>query len=443
MRAGAQPGRTGMSRVELRSSFLIAMWAIALAFAWTRPVDAQSTDGTYDMEFRRTPIDDILRILADQYSVNIAINGKIGDSVTVNLTGMQIEEALNVLLEGSRWTWRHEGKKEDVYRVLPLSTPTTEIFELAYTNAATLAEVISNQVAEVVVNPEAHSNSLLVSGSLAAVREVGRLVASVDRYRAQVSIRAEMIEVTLNEGDTQGVDLSAILGGTDAEGSLSTRFGDGNDPATLDVHTVQGDLDIRGVVAALNEHRESRLLSSPTITTLDNQKAKIHVGERVPYQRATIETQTGATLAEVEFVDVGVKLEVTPTVSEGEQLYLSIHSEVSEVLEQSVQNIPRIGTREADTRVLVRAGDTVVIGGLMKDNHATVTRKVPLLGDIPLLGRLFRRDTRTNEKTEFLVFIRPQLLHDPSQMRPGADAQATRDEFSTPPMQLQEADGGR
>jgi type II secretory pathway component GspD/PulD (secretin) len=433
----------GMSRVEPRSCLLLALWILAIAVAWTPPADAQSTDATYDMEFRRTPIDDILRILADQYSVNIAINGKIGDSVTVNLAGMSIEEALDVLLEGSRWTWRHEGRKEDVYRVLPLSTPTTQIFELAYTNAANLAEVISNQVTEVIVNPEAHSNSLLVSGSLAAVREVGRLVASVDRYRAQVSIRAEMIEVTLNDGDTQGVDLSAILGGTDGEGTLSTDFGDGNDPSTLDVHTVQGDLDIRGVVAALNEHRESRLLSSPTITTLDNQKAKIHVGERVPYQRATIETQTGATLAEVEFVDVGVKLEVTPTVSEGEQLYLSIHSEVSEVLEQSVQNIPRIGTREADTRVLVRAGDTVVIGGLMKDNQATVTRKVPLLGDIPLLGRLFRRDIRTNEKTEFLVFIRPQLLHDPSQMRPGADAQATRDEFPSPPMELQQADERR
>lgn len=406
------------------------------------PLHAESSPSTYDMEFRSTAIDDILRVLADQYKVNVAINGEVGERVTVNLAGMQIEEALDVLLEGSRWTWRKEGEQDAVYRVLPLSTPTTEIYTLDYTSAKTLATVITNQVSDVVVNAEEHSNSLLVSGSLRAVREVGWLVQSVDRYRAQVSIRAEMVEVTLNEDDTRGVDLSSIFGGKDLDGRLSTAFSDGNDPATLDVHTLQGDFDIRGVVAALNEQRESRLLSSPTITTLDNQPAKIHVGERVPYQRATIETQTGATLAEVEFVDVGVKLEVTPTISEGEFLYLNIHSEVSEVLEQSVQNVPRIGTREADTRVMVRAGDTVVIGGLMKDNYATVTKKVPLLGDIPLLGRLFRRDTLKSEKTEFLVFIRPLLLHDPSQMRPGQAPQAVRDRFS-PAQELIDTQAGR
>ncbi len=412
---------------------LVALLFIAGVTLLARPSHAEEEAPTYDMEFRTTPIDDILRVLADRYQVNIAINGKIGETVSVNFSGMRVEEALDVLLEGSQWTWRFEGQNGQVYRILPSSTPTTEIFELAFTEASALAAVITAQVPDVTVNPESHSNSLLVSGSLEDVREVGWLVDTVDRYRAQVSIRAEMVEVTLNEDDTRGVDLSAILGGTDGDGALSTSFSDGNETSTLDVHTLQGDFDIRGVVAALNEQRESRLLSSPTITTLDNQPAKIHVGERVPYQRATIETQTGATLAEVEFVDVGVKLEVTPTISEDEMLYLSIHSEVSEVLEQSVQNVPRIGTREADTRVMVRAGDTVVIGGLIKDNYATVVKKVPFLGDIPLLGRLFRRETLKSEKTEFLVFIRPLLLHDPSQMRPGSAAQDTRRRFREAP----------
>ena len=259
-----------------------------------------------------------------------------------------------------------------------------------------------------------------------------RLVRSVDRYRAQVNIRAEMVEVTLNEDDARGVDLSAILIGNDGDGGFNTAFSDGNDAATLNVHVFEGDFDISGVIAAINTTRESRLLSSPSITTLDNQAAKIHVGERVPYQRATIETQTGSTLAQVEFVDVGVLLEVTPTISENEMLYLAIHSEVSEVLEQSVQNVPRIGTREANTRVLVRAGDTVVIGGLMKDNHSTVVKKVPFLGDIPLLGRLFRRDTLKKEKTEFLVFIRPQLFKDPTEMRPSDRALEIRDQWRNP-----------
>jgi type II secretory pathway component GspD/PulD (secretin) len=155
-------------------------------------VPAPAQDSTYDMEFRNTEIDDILRVLADHYQINVAINGDIGESVTVNLKGLSIEEALDVLLEGSRWTWRLEGAQEEIYRVLPLSTATTEIFTLSFTDAATLAQVITAQVQGITVNAEEHSNSLLVSGPLEAVREVAWLVASVDRYRERVPVTAAL-----------------------------------------------------------------------------------------------------------------------------------------------------------------------------------------------------------------------------------------------------------
>jgi general secretion pathway protein D len=319
-----------------------------------------------------------------------------------------------------------------VLRILPKNTPITEVFSLSYTNAEGLAQVIAAQVPAVVINAEPHTNSLIVGGPLSAVREVEWLVKSVDRYRAQVSIKAEMVEVTLTETDARGVDISALFKGTDATGAFSTVFSEGTEPTKLRVATLQGDVDVNAVLTAIREDRSARLLSSPEITTLDNQAARVHVGERVPYQRATTETATGATLAEVEFIDVGVKLDVTPSVSDGDLLYLTVHSEVSEVLDQSVQNIPRIGTREADTRVLVRHGDTVVIGGLMKDNDVHVTKKVPLLGDIPLLGFFFRRDTIERTKTEFLVFIRPLILADPSEMLPDERARALREPFYDP-----------
>lgn len=392
---------------------------------------ASTTAGAqFDMEFRDARIGDVLRVLAERYDANLAVSGTIDRTATVNLRGMEIEDALDVLLEGSGFTWRREGRDENVFRVLSTSTPVTEVYGLSYTSASDLAVVITAQVGDVTVNAEPHSNSLIVSGPLSAVREVAWLVESVDRYRAQVVIRAEMVEVTLGSDDVRGVDLSMLFGGSEASGSGSTNFSDGNEPINLDVRTLQGDFDITAAMALLREDREAHLLSSPEITTLDNQPAKVHVGERVPYQRATIETQTGATLAEVEFIDVGVKLDVTPTVSGDDMLYLDIHSEVSEVLDQSVQNVPRIGTREADTRVLVRHDDTVVIGGLMRDNVNTVVKKVPLLGDIPLLGRLFRRDSVQKVKTEFLVFIRPRILKDPSEMRVGARGAALREHFA-------------
>jgi type II secretory pathway component GspD/PulD (secretin) len=410
------------TRLRLRTLLLAVLLLPALA--------AAQTDLQYDMEFRDARVDDILRVLAERYDANVAVSGRIDATTTVNLRGLGLEAALDALLEGSGFTWRREGREGNVIRVLSRTTPVTEVYPLSYTNASELVQVISAQVAGVTVNAEAHSNSLIVSGPLASVREVAWLVDNVDRYRAQVSIRAEMVEVTLGQEDVRGVDLTTLFSGGEFDADLNTSFSDGNENVNLNVATVQGDFDIRGLLAALREDREAHLLSSPEITTLDNQPAKVHVGERVPYQRATVETQTGATLAEVEFIDVGVKLDVTPTVSADDMLYLQIHSEVSEVLDQSVQNVPRIGTREADTRVLVRHGDTVVIGGLMKDNVNTVTKKVPILGDIPLLGMLFRRDAVQKTKTEFLVFIRPLILDDPSEMRADRRAQRLRDEVS-------------
>lgn len=410
---------TSRTNPSMRTMLWVALCA-ASAFLHT-PAHAQ-----YDMEFRNARVGDILRILSEHYGANLAVSGEIDDQVTVNLQGMDLEAALDALLDGTKWTWRREGRDGQLFRVLPDDTPVTEVFGLRFTDAAQLGQVLAAQVPGVTVTAESHSNSLIASGPLSQVREMGWLVASVDRFRAQVSIRAEMVEVTLSDEDTRGVDLTAMFGGTEADGRLSTNYSDGTEPVSINVTTIQGDVDVSAVMKLIREEREARLLSSPEITTLDNQPARVHVGERVPYQRATIETQTGATLAEVEFIDVGVKLDVVPIISGDGLLYLQIHSEVSEVLDQSVQNVPRIGTREADTRVLVRHGDTVVIGGLMKDNVVDVTRKVPLLGDIPLLGMLFRRDSKRTDKTEFLVFIRPLILDDPAQMRPDPRAAEIR-----------------
>lgn len=413
------------ARVSTAMKRLLILTIFVAGSTWADRALAQ-----YDMEFRNARVGDILRVLAENYGANLAVTGEIDETVTVNLQGMDLDASLDALLDGTKWTWRREGREGQVYRVLLESTPVTEIFGLRYTNAAQLAQVLGAQVPGVTVNAESHSNSLIASGPISQVREMGWLVDSVDRFRAQVSIRAEMVEVTLSDEDTRGVDLTALLGGNDADGDLSTTFSDGTEPIALNVTTIQGDVNVSAVMKMIREEREARLLSSPEITTLDNQPARVHVGERVPYQRATIETQTGATLAEVEFIDVGVKLDVVPTISGDGLLYLQIHSEVSEVLDQSVQNVPRIGTREADTRVLVRHGDTVVIGGLMKDNVVNVTKKVPILGDIPLLGLLFRRDSKRTEKTEFLVFIRPLILDDPADMRPDPRAREIRSKWS-------------
>ncbi len=411
----------------MRRRVSLCMMALVLGCVSISPGAGRAQD-EFQMNFRNARIDDILRILADRYEASVAVTGEVSQTVTVNLTGLDLRASLDALLRDTGYTWRDEGS---VLRVLPSDTVVNEVFALKFMAAEELAQVVEKQFEGVAVSPEPHSNSLLVSGPITKIREMGLLIARVDTYRAQVRIQAEMVEVTLDNDDSRGVDLSVVLSGSDVQGEFDTDFSTGNEPSTLSLRTLQGDFDVSGLISLINENRSAMLLSSPEITTMDNQPAKIHVGERVPYQRSQTETVTGATLAEVEFMDVGVQLLVTPTISDDGMLYLQIHSEVSQVLDQSVQNVPRIGTREADTRVMVRDGHTVVIGGLMRDNVTEVEKKVPLLGHIPILGWLFKSKTTLKSKTELLIFITPTVISDPSQMQPTPAQQASRDRFQT------------
>jgi len=398
-----------------------ALAALALLL-WAGPVTANQ----FQMEFRNTRIDDILRTLADRFDANVTVNGAISDSVSVRLDGLDLEQSLDAILYGTNWIWQKDG---EVIRVISASTATTQVFPLKFMAAEDLAASLELLAEGLLISAETHSNSIIVTGPIPRVQEMAWMIRSVDKYRDQVRIRADIVEITLSDDDIRGVDLTGIFSGEDVSGSFTSGFSTGNEETNLSLQTVTGDFDIRGLLAAINQTRDAVLLSSPEISTLDNRPAKILVGERVPYQQATTETETGATLAEVEFIDVGVLLEVTPSISDNDQLYLTMHTEVSEVLDQAVQNVPRIGTREADTRVMINHGDTVVIAGLIKKNTVEVVKRVPVLGHIPLLGFFFQQTDVRETQTELVIFITPEVVKDPAQLRPDARQDEVRQRY--------------
>lgn len=401
-----------------------AVWATLVALLLVTPAPAEANQ--FKMEFRNTRIDDILRTLADRFDANVTVSGAISDSVSVRLDGLDLEQSLDAILYGTNWIWQKDG---EVIRVISASTSTTQVFPLKYTNATDLAASLELLADGLLLSAESHSNSIIVTGPIPRVQELAWMIRSVDKYRDQVRIRADIVEITLANDDIRGVDLTALFNGTDVDGSFTSGFSTGTEETNLSLQTVTGDFDIRGLLAAINQTRDAVLLSSPEISTLDNQPAKILVGERVPYQQATTETETGATLAEVEFIDVGVLLEVTPSISNDDQLYLTMHTEVSEVLDQAVQNVPRIGTREADTRVMINHGDTVVIAGLIKKNTTEVVKRVPVLGHIPLLGFFFKQTDLKEIQTELVIFITPEVVKDPGQLRPNARQDGIRTQY--------------
>ena len=190
------------------------------------------------------------------------------------------------------------------------------------------------------------------------------------------------------------------------------------------------DQDVEVAVHALQETGKLNILSRPYILTSNNQPATITVGQEVPYATGESLT-TGQSQTTTEYRDIGIILEVTPSINPDGLVNMTVRPEISSQTGETVQisenlALPVFSTRTSETKVAIRDGQTIVIGGLMQDQTTESVSKVPLLGDIPLLGNLFRRTIQGTDKTELLIFLTPHVAHDALALTPISDAERNR-----------------
>jgi general secretion pathway protein D len=173
-----------------------------------------------------------------------------------------------------------------------------------------------------------------------------------------------------------------------------------------------GAVNVTAVLKALDKNGLLNILSTPNILTSDNKEAEINVGENVPFQGASTQSATFSTTS-VERKDVGIILKIKPQISEGDYIRLEINQEISQVKDFKGQAIDLVTTkRSAKTNVVVKNKETVVIGGLIQDTENDVISKVPFLGDIPLLGWMFKTTSKVRKKTNLVLLLTPYIIKD-------------------------------
>jgi len=277
-------------------------------------------------------------------------------------------------------------------------------------------------VGQVYVVADEDTNSLIVRAASKHVDRITELLVELDRATPQVLIKVLIAEVTHEDEIDLGSEFSILnlqfavnvegrgdLGGNDEEaGGLVTA-------------TMTG-----GLAASFNAlQREGRLnvLSRPYILASDNQEASITVGQEVPFITNSRTTETGQTINTIEYEDIGIILNVTPQINPQGLVIMDVAPEISHLTDTTVPisetvNASVYAKLSAQTQVAIRDGQTIVIGGLMEDRIIDAVRKVPILGDIPLLGALFRRTQKTKVKTELLIFLTPHVAKDPDDLGP-------------------------
>lgn len=296
----------------------------------------------------------------------------------------------------------------------------------------------------VTVQASVETNSVIVRGTAAQVQEVGQLVHALDVRRPQVMIEAAIVEVSGDVAERLGVQLgfgdaappggiaatSFSNGGVSLQGVL-TALGA---PASVALSTgltvsARGD-DFGVLVQALSQSSQARLLSTPSVTTLDNEPATIVVGQNVPFRTGSFATDgnTATPFTTIERRDVGITMNVVPRITAGGVVQLAIEQEVSSLVNANVEGAADLITnrRVINTTVLADDRGTVVLGGLITDDQTMQNQKVPGLGDVPVLGQLFRSRNGNQTNRTLFVFLRPTILRDPEDIRQAADERYSR-----------------
>lgn len=280
----------------------------------------------------------------------------------------------------------------------------------------------SRALGQAIIQYDPDTGSVIVVADEETNARVKSVIEGLDRPVPQVLIKVLFLEVTHAEGSDLGAEINK-LNFTSNHGTktndIKTLFGLASEPQGGFYKII--DDDFEATIRAIADSNKLEVLSRPSVLTRNNQEAVITVGQEVPFVTNTQITNQGNTINTIEYSDIGIILRVTPHIAPDRTVEMQITPEISTLTADTVpisENLDArvVAKRSADTRVLVGDGKTVVIGGMMENNNTEKVTKIPLLGDIPYAGALFRRKIMDKSKTELLIFLTPLVVGTPEEV---------------------------
>ncbi len=491
----------------------------------TSESDASEQDTT--LVFNNTDIRDVLRLIADEYNLNMVMSDDVTGAVTLRLRGASLQNTLDAILAGRGYdydivdniirvgkTETIQGERNQRSSRLGQEPLETEVLVLKYLDANDLKDFVKSMLTkrgrvEVLASrpyrgfrfgtqssssagsasagggsgalgaftgagvsstgstgrgvsgggdvsglirardedDQPRSNTMMIVDIRTQIQKIKETIAKVDIQPRQILIDTKILEVNPKTLEDLGFDLQSNLhaGGTEntaltdinsgaSQTGVNTNILGNTFPSNSDagIHTVFTKLrgeDLTVTLHALAQDSRTKTLSSPRILTIENQEAAILVGEQFPIFQSSITDQGTTTESLSYFQPIGISLQVVAQVTPNNEISMIVHPTVSSlgafVTGTSGLTQPRINTREADTRVLIKNGETLVIGGLLQDENAEKYFSVPVLDHVPVLGRLFSRRQKSVDQRNLLIFITPRIV------KPGGKSNLTEAERET------------
>ena len=433
---GTTPGSPKVAVDERSNTVLVRGDARALA-------EARRMAALLDKAGGATPTTRVFRLnFADAESITNVLRGLTGQPpATSNAVARSLSRTRSTLGAGATGT----GSSGLANSINGLAQNGGPVLATATDAASGTGAAAGVQTDDLSIQPAPELNAIVVRGTPAVIATIAGLIDQLDVRRPQVLIEAAIAEVTSDVAEQLGVQFgagkAAVIGGVSGGtsftnsglslGSIVSALLPGTGAALSTGLSIAGGSvgNFSVLVQALGSSSKANLLSTPSITTLDNEPAEIVVGQNVPFRTGSYGT-AGNTLTPfttIERQDVGLTLRVVPRIHEGDSIRLEVSQEVSSLVGAVTGAADLITNRRSiQTTVLADNGDTIVLGGLISDDRTTVKSQVPVLGDIPVLGNLFKSRQTERVKRTLFVFLRPTILRDRASIVAAADAKYAR-----------------
>ncbi|MDD2048042.1 type IV pilus secretin PilQ [Pseudomonas putida] len=422
----------------MRAGWIRAVFAGLFSLQAVGPVSANSAPPgeLLSLNFQDVEVRSVLQVLADFSGVNLVASDAVQGKVTLRLQDVPWEQALDLVLRSKGLEQRSEGNVllvapigelagrerqllEGRQQVAGLVPTRRELLPIHYAQAADIAAVFQSlmdndpfDAAAGALGVDERTNTLIVRQTPERLEELRQLIARLDVPVRQVMIEARIVEANVDYERSLGVRWGGelnlgsglVLGGADTFVDLGAERA----TSAIGVGLVRDNVLLDLELSAMEKSGNGEIISQPKVVTADKETARILKGTEVPYQETS-----GSGATSVTFREASLSLEVTPQITPDNRVIMAVKVTKDEPdYLNALAQVPPIRKNEVNAKVRVSDGETIVIGGVYSTVQSKVVDKVPFFGDVPYVGRLFRRDVLQEKKSELLVFLTPRIMSD-------------------------------
>lgn len=420
------------------------------------------------LNFQDIDVRSVLQLIADFTDLNLVASDTVAGNITLRLQNVPWDQALDLVLKTKGLDKRKVGnvllvapadeiaarerqELESQKQIAELAPLRRELIQVNYAKATDMAKLFQSVTSadgaaddRGSITVDDRTNSIIAYQTQERLDELRRIIAQLDIPVRQVMIEARIVEANVDYNKALGVrwggasrrgnwsvygkdgatsfddDGRALLPGSDTVGSFTLEdgtapvpfvdMGVANSTAGIGIGFLTDNITLDLQLSAMEATGNGEVISQPKVVTSDKETAKILKGQEVPYQEAS---SSGAT--STSFKEAALSLEVTPQITPDNRIIMEVKvTKDAPNFQAAINGVPPINKNEVNAKVLVNDGETIVIGGVFENTQTKATEKVPFLGDLPFVGRVFRRDIVQDEKTELLVFITPRIMNNNS-----------------------------